>query len=50
MTPAPEAAADDLEPLQRGSDGFRQFSVRYRLPWRVEVQHVPEGRMDAPDR
>jgi hypothetical protein len=51
--PAPDAVEDawtaiaadgrdvELEPIQRGADGYRQFRVRYLLPMTVEVQHLP---------
>ncbi|MGD9749982.1 MAG: VOC family protein [Acidimicrobiia bacterium] len=33
----------DREEIVRGPGGYRQFSVRYLLPMRVEVQHLPAG-------
>ena len=42
------AALDDdrrdvnLEPLDRGEDGYRSFRFRYLLPLTVEVQFFPE--------
>jgi hypothetical protein len=40
---AEDGRAVELEPIQRGPDGYRQFRVRYLLPMTVEVQHLPEG-------
>jgi hypothetical protein len=31
----------NLEPMQRGEDGFRSFRFRYLLPLAVEVQYFP---------
>jgi hypothetical protein len=33
----------DVEPIQRGPDGYRQFRVRYLLPMKIEVQHLPDS-------
>ena len=38
------------EELQRGPGTFRQFRLRHLLPLVLEIQHVPAGRMDRPDR
>ena len=32
----------DLEPLNRGDDGYRSFRFRYLLPLTVEVQYIPQ--------
>jgi hypothetical protein len=38
-------AADDreveLEPIERGDDGYRVFRFRYLLPLTIEVMHLP---------
>lgn len=44
---AADSRASDRDEIQRGPDGYRQFSVRYLLPMRVEVQHLPGG-LDEP--
>jgi hypothetical protein len=31
----------ELEPIQRGDDGFRNFRFRYLLPRAIEVQYLP---------
>ena len=42
-----DARATDLEPMQRGPDGYRQFRVRYLLPMTIEVQHLPDGAIGS---
>ena len=40
---AADGRAVELEPMQRGPDGYRQFRVRYLLPMTIEAQHLPAG-------
>ncbi len=37
----PESREVNLEPLERGDDGYRLFRFRYLLPLAVEVQYFP---------
>jgi hypothetical protein len=36
-----DSRGTNLEPMQRGDDGFRSFRFRYLLPLTVEVQFFP---------
>ena len=36
-----ESREVNLEPLERGDDGYRLFRFRYLLPLAVEVQYFP---------
>jgi hypothetical protein len=38
-----DGRAAELEPVQHGPDGFRQFRFRCLLPMTIEVQYLPHG-------
>jgi hypothetical protein len=38
----------ELQPLDRGDDGYRSFRFRYLLPLTIEVQYIPQ--LDTIDR